>query len=568
MKRLASAYCSVPVGILLALNLTAGAAENKKRSGETISAPYQYQSVPDWTAFDSIYGRYTPGKGYLLSVRENVGLRLFRQQLLETLNAQRRAKGTSEISNYSILLTESLSPDEVLSGAASVMRALTSKAIARQKLPIRQRSTDERIFVAVPAAGAIVATLLGIDSMLDDLLNQVKSEVSSALFSLRSHVAATASDLNVMFKNRMDEAFDKLSAQEQKTLTAAQVLAANTQAALEKLEKDGYERSSDLICQTNAGFANFSLGLPIGRLLPPDLLCLKELDVRDAGPRHEQLLTFRGIHLLLNEEYPSAKITVAGQGIETTTGGGDSILQVPLPGGINGEPNDLSLRGDRIALVEFAWTKPARSRRWLFTLKPYLVRSLDATLTPTILGPVRKQKTQSCYVAAGGGSWGSNHEFADCTILADDGWEVESCLEGPSFVSNGDAGIRNRLFSAGACQWSLYATSEHHFGAGASYGFEGRAMLKKNTTMSGKPYESRVVINQGDMGTSFTYPTDYVPPEYTILQGLGDWTWQVDYFDNSGRHARLTDTQPSAPGIGVASMGNIVLTVTLQGPAL
>ena len=84
----------------------------------------------------------------------------------------------------------------------------------------------ESAFIGIPTPGAVTTTLIGIELLLDDLLNRANSAASSALFAMRGHVAASIADLNVMFKNRMDEAFDRLSEEEQRILTQAHVLAA------------------------------------------------------------------------------------------------------------------------------------------------------------------------------------------------------------------------------------------------------------------------------------------------------------------------------------------------------
>ncbi|TXH74599.1 hypothetical protein [Thiobacillus sp.] len=565
-------YVSAFVGLLFILMSSATIADDAFDAGlstektdilDSASVHKPLETLPEVSKYDTIYGRYIPGKGYVLSARENVGLRIFQQKLIAELSRTR--SGNNAPVSFSDLFITPATHDEVLSAALSLMKAETetqrrnmTSSTPRNQMLIH----EEEMFTGIPTPSATTMALASIELMLDDLLNRANSGISSALFAMRSHVAASESDLNVIFKNRMDEAFDNLSAQEQKILTEAQVLAANAQATVEEVEKSGFEHASDLVCQTTAGFANYSLGLPIGRLLPPDLLCLKELDIRDVGPQHEQILTFRGVHLQPKDEYPLATVTVAGNVFKTVTGGGDSVLQLPLQGGINGAPNDFSSRGDRVAEAEFYWPKSERTRRWLFMLKPYLVRSLDATLMPTIKGPVRKVKTQTCYIKARGGSMGSREEYGTCTILPDDGWEVESCSESSPMTANGDAGIRNRLFSGGACQWELHAKSEAWWGAGAWYGFEGRAMLKQNRTMPGKTYEERAVLNQNDTSAVFTYPNDYIPPEYQILQG--NWSWEIDYLDNTDRRHSLTNSQPSEPHIGVGSLLNGVLTFTVQ----
>jgi hypothetical protein len=198
---------------------------------------------------------------------------------------------------------------------------------------------------------AVTTTLISIEQILDDLLNRANSMVSSQLFAMRSHVAATVSDINVVLKDRMQDGYDKLNEQQRQVLDRAMLLANEAQASLDKLVKDGAFAASDLLCQTTVNFANYpntivGLGLPFERCFSPDILCLSSLEVRDVGtPQAEQMLQFRGVNLLPNNEYADATLLLSGKETNLPTAGGKSVLQLPLPGGLNGKSGDTSLRG-------------------------------------------------------------------------------------------------------------------------------------------------------------------------------------------------------------------------------
>jgi hypothetical protein len=414
----------------------------------------------------------------------------------------------------------------------------------------------------------VTTSLLSIQSMLDDLMNRLGSTVSSQLFAMRGHVAATVADLNVIFKDRMQELYDNLHEAEQTALDRAQLMAAQATAALEKLQKEGFAAVSDALCQTTANFANYpntvvGLGLPIERCFAPDILCLSNIDVRDTGTASsEQILQFRGVNLLPNGEYANATLLVSGQIKELPTGGGKSILQMPLPGGINGKPNDLTFRGPLFSRINFSWPKNDVERRWFFALKPYLVRSLEVKLVPTIEGPVRSPKDQACDVSAKGGSFNPREEFATCTIPADADKSIERCEEAAITSQNGDAQIRNRLFTVGACQWELRAKSEPRWGKGAWLSFIGRAHQIMKRRIPGAPYTSGSILNSTSSTAVFEYPTNLVPSEYKIISGRYSYT--VRYVDNEGKERIFTEADPVDPKIGSAIMQGDRLTVTLR----
>lgn len=507
---------------------------------------------------DSVFSKFENGS-FTRGTSLHVGLSEFRKGMLASYNSTRPANLKEDRDLFLLQDITNLTPIalDAMKSLVTVHKGNTYTEVSRWTTWMNDKG--EKAFVSVPTPGAVTTTLIGIELLLDDLLNRANSAASSALFAMRGHVAASAADLNVMFKNRMDEAFDRLSEEEQKVLTTAQVLAAQADQTIREVTERGFEESANLVCSTTVGLANFN---PLSRLFPPDIVCMKEHHVRDAGPNMEKILTFLGVNLLPHGSYPSSRIEVAGKTVTAVTAGGNSILLLPLPGGLNGTPNDLSLRGERITQVEFTWQDPKTTRRWIFPLRPYLVRAIDVTMVPLIKGPIRQPKSQTCYVRAPGGTMGSREEYATCTIAADDGWTIEQCQESPPTTSTSRAGIRNRLFTPGSCQWEMVAKTEGLWKGGEWYGFIGTAIQKNNETVRGTPFQARSVINQGNTSAVFTYPQDFVPSEYSILHG--DWWYTVHYQDNEGREHTFTQAQPTTPRIGTTTMQQGQLTITLN----
>lgn len=532
------------------------------------------QGVADKNPRDSTFSKYENGV-YSYGWREHVGLEEFRKSLFQKYTQYRNAEiAKAQLPGSLPSAVRSLSVnndiDVIFAVPAELLIPLATDVMLSWKSAKTERaagvdangniiSKQEKAFTASPTALTITTTLISVEQMLDDLLNRANSAASSALFAMRGHVAASISDLNVVFKNRMDETMDRMSEHEQKILTQAQVLAAQANITVKEVAEKGFEQAADLVCQTTVGLANFN---PLSKLFDPDIVCLKEQNIRDAGANFEQLLTFRGVNLIPGDDYAKATIQLAGSTITSVTAGGNSILLLPLPGGLNGNRDDLTIRGERLAEVEFNWRKSNITRRWLFPVRPYLVRSLKTTIIPLIKGPVRKRKEQTCSVHVNGGTAGSREEYTTCTIVADDGWTVESCLESPPTSATSDAGIRNRLFTAGACQWEMHAKSGGWWGGGAWYAFIGTAVMKKDERVRGTPFESSAVVNQNVTSAIFQYPSNLIPTEYTALDG--EWWYTVLYQDTEGREHTFTQTQPTNPNLGVITAmdkGQVTVTV-------
>lgn len=414
----------------------------------------------------------------------------------------------------------------------------------------------------------VTTTLISIEQMLDDLLNRTNSMLSSQLFAMRSHVAATVSDLNVVLKGQMQDAYDKLNEQQRQALDRAMLLATEAQAALDKLAKEGAFAASDLLCQSTVNFANYpntlvGLGLPFERCFAPDILCISSIEVRDVGTSQaEQMLQFRGVNLIPNDEYANATLLVSGKEIKLPTAGGKSVLQLPLPGGLNGKIGDTTQRGPLMARVDFEWPKNNVNRKWFFELKPYQVRSIEVTFGFEIEGPVRTIREQPCHVSAEGGSIGAREEFATCTILPDStDKSIEKCEEGTTTSQNGDAEIRNRQFSVGACSWELRAKSKPWYGAGAWLDFIGRAHQISKQRINGPAYVSNKTLNQSEKTWVIDYPEEFTPPEYKIIDGRH--RYNVIITDNEGNRITLTEAKPTDPKFGSAIVVGKRLTITL-----
>jgi hypothetical protein len=157
------------------------------------------EQLPPPTSFDSMYGRYIPGKGYVIQ-SGNVGLQLFREQLdaqtTELLKLKPKSLGTSIFDGSA--LNNQDQHEIVLSVARSII--LKETDVAKKRTLIKDNNKlnhqGEMMFMAVPTPSAVSMAMIGVELMLDDLLNRANSTISSALFSLRSHIAASESDLN------------------------------------------------------------------------------------------------------------------------------------------------------------------------------------------------------------------------------------------------------------------------------------------------------------------------------------------------------------------------------------
>lgn len=417
----------------------------------------------------------------------------------------------------------------------------------------------------------VIGSLTAFQPVLDEILNQAGAFATSQMFAMRTHLAATIADLNVVFKNNMDDLYDKLSAAQKEALSRAQVMLTDMQRSLLELQQRTFESVANLLCDSSAMLANFPVKLVSLNLLrkkvSPDIICLLSPEVRDKGTLHEQLLRFRGVNLNAEEEYPQATLTIPSQpqfNFSLSTAGGNSILLMPLPGGLNGSYNDTSLRGDLVAKIDFSWGKTNKMRRWFFILRPFIVRSIHVSITPLIEQTSYSTKTDSCYVNSEGGIKGGKEQRRTCLITVDKGAETVSCANSEPTTQNSDSGIaEGPLQGPGSCTWVIRAKSSR-FGAGAWYGMFTYLNQKSKSRFLGPTYHESFILNQGNTGQVVTYPANLIPRDARPIEA--GWQYTVTIIDNTGNRFVLTESNPSDSRIGHATLdqtnGKITLDLT------
>lgn len=524
----------------------------------------QGQVLPPASANPSLRGEASDGTPVLLVPYDAAVERLDNEirKAVNELRAQRAAGANA--------LVRPLGATELLSGAdpdelAQALSLVYSRASAQGRAGAGNAALTDLLTPAV-----LVAGFAGLQSTIDELLNHADAIATSQLFAMRSHVAATVADLNVVFRNNMDDAYEKLGELQRKAFSQAQAMLNDTTRALKEMQESTFEHAANLLCDLTAQMANFPVKLISFNLLPKraaatDMLCLYTPEVRDAGSLHEQLLRFRGVNLTPGGEYADATLSIPSQPdkkFSLSTAGGNTILMMPMPGGINGDYNDVRLRGDLVAQVEFAWAKANQRRRWLFMLKPFLVRSVEVSITPLVERPVYSTKADGCYVYAKGGSLASREESQTCTITVDQGAEAVACEQSEPTTHLGDAGISSGpLQGPGSCQWVLRAKSEPRFGKSAWHGINIYLRQRAKEQLRGMEYRSAMTLNQGNNSAVFTYDMNLVPSGARIVEG--QYWYTVTITDNTGNRYQLTESKPSDSRIGTSTMDRGKLTISL-----
>jgi hypothetical protein len=467
-------------------------------------------------------------------------------------------------SSRSAMSPDTAEPEGSLPEVRRAIAVATSSRRLRAGAPVESKSLDAF------TPGAIIGGLLGLQGALDHLLGNVDAIITGQLYTIRNQLAAATSDLNEVFRERLDQAFDRFDAEEQQLLTQAHVLQDNMTAALADLEQTGFEHAQLLLCDAAVMAANTHLlSIDLGFLnkpKPPDILCLETPIVRDLGSHHERLLQFRGVNLLPNGEYPASRLRVVSSAADLPllTAGGQTAVQVPLPGGLNGDFNDTKPRGDFVGVVDFSWEKVSEERRWMFLIRPFVVRSISVQITPTVDAPVYSTKSDTCYVHADGGSFGSNIADKDCQILTDQNARVMACRQSGPTTANGTAGItQGPSQTLTTCSWHLRAESGSFYGAGAWYGMNIYLDQRKVETVTAPTYNWNAVVNQGTQGAEVKYDASLLPPESTHIR----YSYTVTIIENTGALFVLSNTTPSNPGIGSAVIdASGQLTITLNRP--
>jgi hypothetical protein len=453
---------------------------------------------------------------------------------------------------------------------AKAVRRLTVPLGTRQlKTLTKQQLADRQSAAAVLTPLAVIVGLKMLQDTIDHALDRADEIATSQLFAMRTHVAISIQDMNVMFRDRMNQTFDKLKQSEQVAINAAVQLTNESLVAIDRLESKGYLDASDLLCQSAVAMANFNLLPLFKRTPPPDIMCLTTPYVRDSGTLHERFLTFRGVSLRKGGDYPDAHLVVptAEKNFNLPAGGGNTVLQIPLPGGINGGPDDIKPRGSLTALAEFNWNqgegdKSKLKLRWMFTIDPYLVNSLDVSITPKIRQATYQTKNQQFYVQADGGETNT----ATWGIPVDNGGEVVDCW----YVVNtkvGDSGITNGpLKTPGGCEVAAIARGPGHGQGGGSFGITLFVKEKFLNEIAGPTWrEIKHIVNQTQAEAVFTYGKNLIPQDSEVIDY--DFDWRVDIHRNTEDQFTLTTSNKSDLRIGTATMdtaGN--LTVKFNDP--
>jgi hypothetical protein len=453
---------------------------------------------------------------------------------------------------------------------AKAMKRLTVPLSPKQRKTLTTKQlTDRQSAAAVLTPLAVIVGLKMLQDTIDHALDRADEIATSQLFAMRTHVAMSIQDMNVMFRDRMNQTFDKLKQTEQVAINAAVQLTNESLVAIDRLEAKGYLDASDLLCQSAVAMANFNLLPLFKRTPPPDIMCLKTPYVRDSGTLHERFLTFRGVSLRKGGDYPDAHLVVptAEKNFNLPAGGGDTVLQIPLPGGINGGPDDIKPRGSLTALAEFNWNqgegdKPKLKARWMFTIDPYLVNSLDVSVTPKIRQATYLNKSQQFYVQADGGETNT----ATWGIPVDNGGEAVDCW----FVVNtkvGDSGVTNGpLRTPGGCEITAIARGPGHGQGGGSFGITLFIREKFLNEIAGPTWrEIKHIVNQTQAEAVFTYDKTLIPQDSEVIDY--DFDWRVDIHRNTEDQFTLTTSNKSDQRIGTATMDtNGNLTVKFNDP--
>ncbi len=271
---------------------------------------------------------------------EKLSFAEYRNQIIEQRNKLLlNPSNIKESVNPETLFRLNLSNVDVL--AAERRLVATPNANALKSLS-KQQFGDRQSAAALIDPASIILGMTLLQNTIDGALDRADEIATSQLFALREHLAISIQDMNVVFKDRLNQTFDKLTEREQVAVNTAMQLSYDTQIALDDLENKGFAHASDLLCQAAVAAAQLNL-LPIFKRAPsPDLLCITTPYIRDAGTLHERFLTFRGISLRKGGDYPDASLIIPTPDKHFTlpAAGGDTIIQMPLPGGINGGSGD------------------------------------------------------------------------------------------------------------------------------------------------------------------------------------------------------------------------------------
>jgi hypothetical protein len=574
---------------------TTGSLMCTDASGKALNGKYQWQMIgPNLTLIDfddqcrtrrivMTRKSWRPALA-LLPVTHDETASLFQSMMRFELDSLRVLNGQLPLPADVSL---SLVPIDTLVKAAGLVAARGKQLrYARQMLLKRVSQGMNSHTAAVPDVSlvgidlnpaAVIAGMVGLDAVLTDLMNQVDVESSNQLFSMRSYVAASIEDLNLVFKDRLTQTFDQLNKQEKEAITQAQVISSTASASLERLQEEGFAHAQSLVCDATAQLAAFPAQLGTLALLPgqqaqPDLFCVDQYEIRDPGTLQATLLRFRGANLLNGASYPDVSIsvpTLPGTLITIPAAGGGTTLLTAIPGKLNGDrlenPGSV-VRADIVGQIDFHWPAGIRSLRWLLTIKPYVVSKIQATITPLVDQAVYSRKSQICYVFADKGFLGGHVVTDTCRLPADLDAEVVSCSWQTTTANGDQAGIVNSAQNRSDCEWEIRANSGGLFGEHGWFG--GVASLVQRTTkrIPGPPFSDTTNLATGNY--TFTYPLSSLPAEGQFVSG--SWQYKVHVLNNVGEQYDLTDLSPvyGIKGQSVIDQTTGALVVTILAPSL
>lgn len=442
-------------------------------------------------------------------------------------------------------------------------RLATRVATAGLKNLNAQQLIDRQSASFAIGPGGVIIAMKMLQDAIDKALDRADAIMTSQLFALRSHLAASIQDMNVVFRDRLNQTFDKLTEREQVAINAALNISYDAQTALEDLQNGASQAAANLLCKATIALGQFSILSIFKKTPPPDILCLETPHVRDRGTLHEGILIFDGVSLRKGGDYPNVSVIVptAQKSFDVPAGGGNTVLQVPMPGGINGGPNDTQPRGTLTAIAQFDWNHDSQDKsklklRWLFSLEPYLVNSIDVSITPQIRQTTYGYKSERFYLEAEE----RRKNSATWTLPVDNGGEVIDCwYEETNRV--GYSGVDQKLLTAGACQVTAHAEGQERFKGGGSYGIIMHIKEKFQNDIAGPTWrEIAHIVNQPQKEVIFSYDKKLLPPESKVIDYDFDWT--VDIHRNTEENFILTTSQKEDKRIGVATMdlnGNLTV---------
>ncbi len=226
-------------------------------------------------------------------------------------------------------------------------------------------------------------------------------------------------------------------------------------------------------------------------------------------------------------------------------------------------------RGSLIALAEFNWNAINKNKsklklRWMFTIDPYLVNSLDVSITPRIRQSTYATKSQRFYLEAGQ----TDTSTQTWALPVDNGGEALECWYEVT-SKDGDSGILNGpLRTPGGCEVTAIARGQGRYRGGGNFGINLHIKEKFENEIAGPTWtEIKHIVNQTQKEVTFTYDQKLTPPDAKIIDF--DFDWKVDIHRNTEEDFTLSSANKEDKRIGIAVMDlNGNLTVKFTDPAV